>query len=153
LATVSAAALAFTDINTSFWLSRALFSAALGLSLCGVLVVHYIGVLAVGVSDTVMKTALQNTVQSRFAGRRHLAKMMAAPAVFGAWCTILVLIGLIVFTWAPNKPQETVRAVPTRAYRAVVYVPIAIGLYMVGFTVLTAEVMWRRRDMKIPGSV
>jgi hypothetical protein len=79
LATVGAAALAFTGIDKSFWLSRALFAAALGLSLCGILVVHYIGVLTEGVADPILLAALRARLKDPYSVHL-LAYMMAAPA-------------------------------------------------------------------------
>ncbi|TFK36183.1 hypothetical protein BDQ12DRAFT_725234 [Crucibulum laeve] len=51
MATISAASLAFSGIDNSWWVARGAFAGALGLSMCGYLVIHHFGVLSEGVDD------------------------------------------------------------------------------------------------------
>jgi hypothetical protein len=146
MATISAASLAFSGIDSTFWLARALFAGALGSSLCAVFALHILSVYAEGVPDDVMEGSLEKTVADAPALLYLLSYMLASPAVIGAWSTIQVLAGLMVFTFTfddDSSSRNTPVGSSIVAFRIIVCVPIGLSIITVMITLAVAELMWR----------
>jgi len=136
MATISAASLAFAGVEVSHWAARALFSGALGSSLCAVFTLHILGVYAEGVPDNVIGAGLQSEVNESSVTLYLLACTLAAPAVIGAWATFLVLAGLIAFIYTTESK--------VMGFQLVAFVPIGLSLVTVVMTLGVAEFMWRK---------
>ncbi|TFK36187.1 hypothetical protein BDQ12DRAFT_714220 [Crucibulum laeve] len=86
MATVSAASLAFSGIDESLWVARGAFAGALGLSMCGYLVIHYFGVLSEGVDD---KKILDAVVGELTGGSRTIVAIaMSIPVLLSIYSAV-----------------------------------------------------------------
>ncbi|TFK39167.1 hypothetical protein BDQ12DRAFT_722548 [Crucibulum laeve] len=149
LATVSAASLAFAGIDNSWWVARASFAGSVGLSICGYLAVSHLSILCEGAEDNKMTLAARGEL---FGSLRQVACVMATPIVLSGYAAGLILFGhtafiLTIHTDDDNKPTAMSRFRTTLSepgFKVFAGVPIIFGVFMLGTSVIFAEMMYRK---------
>ncbi|CAE6393848.1 unnamed protein product [Rhizoctonia solani] len=135
----SAAALAIQatgpNPNSIYWVVTAFYSAALGMSLQGLIIITYMTISAGGSSDELI---------GRLAGGKlydgqpicPVAFTMALPAILATYSSFALLAGLVVMIiYGPGESA----AVRNKEYIAVAIIPIAITFLCLVFTVALCE--------------
>ena len=142
MATISAASLAFSGIDQSWWLARAAFAGALGTSLCGFFVVHHLSVLAEGMRNQDMSMAIKGELLD--GSKKSVACVLAVPVVISAYSTLLILFGHVTFitTLAHNQPRFSGN-IPDPGFLIVAGIPIVFSIVLMVGAVVAAEIMYR----------
>ncbi|KDQ57053.1 hypothetical protein JAAARDRAFT_35650 [Jaapia argillacea MUCL 33604] len=143
MATISAASLAFSGIDQAWWLGRAFFAGALGMSLCGFFTIHYFGVLAEGMDDDTVGRAAIGQLSGQT--QRVVAGALAVPAALSAYSTLLILLGHIIFVLTiSNRTQATTFSgiLLEPGFKIVAGIPILVGVVMMLGAVIVAELMY-----------
>ncbi|KZP12931.1 hypothetical protein FIBSPDRAFT_1049747 [Athelia psychrophila] len=147
LATISAASLAFSGIDNSWWVARAVFAGALGLSLCGFFVIHYFGVLSEGMRDDDMHKA----VKGDYTERKVVSCALAVPVVITAYSTLLILLGHCIFVITISSTGSLTTTSSLRrdtlsepGFKIIAGFPILCGICMMIGAVVVSELMYNK---------
>ena len=147
LTTISAASLAFSDIDNSWWAARSVFAGSLGLSLCGFFVIHYFGVLSEGMRDEKMLHA----VKGDYIETKVVSCALAIPVVITAYSTLLILLGHCIFIVTICSTGSLTTATPSKmdvllelGFKIIAGFPIICGIFMMIGAVVVSELMYNR---------
>ncbi|CEL56408.1 hypothetical protein RSOLAG1IB_07794 [Rhizoctonia solani AG-1 IB] len=135
----SAAALAIQatgpNPNSIYWVVSAFYSAALGMSLQGLIIITYMTISAGGSSDELIGRLAAGKL---YDGQpiRPVAFVMALPAIIATYSSVALLAGLVVMIVYGTGESASAR---NWEYIAVATIPIATVFLCIVFTVVVCE--------------
>ncbi|KAH7320528.1 hypothetical protein B0J17DRAFT_633643 [Rhizoctonia solani] len=139
----SAAALAIPGLagTDAYWLVNCSFCAALGVSLEGLLLVHYLGVMSGGASDETLGRLARGKLRLFGIKVNPIipAVIMSLPMSFATYSALYLLAGTMVMVLKGRRgPDDSPTQLPSASYYLPT-IPIVFGLFCLLIAILVCE--------------